>query len=54
MPSSTRNPTLRLEVENIEVLNISGVSYESYRLTVARHRQTQEERDAFLQHFTDF
>ena len=48
------SPTLRLDLESIEVLNINGVSYESDPRTVARHRRTQEERDAFLQHFTDF
>ena len=48
------SPTLKLVLESMEVLDINGVRYDSYRRGVTRHKQTQEERDAFHQHFTDF
>ena len=40
------NPTLRLDVNGLKVLVMKGVAYTTKRLSVSRHRQTEEERNA--------
>ncbi len=52
-PKDNRKPNLRLDISSVVVLDIKGVSYSSTRVSVTRHRQTQEERDAFMQHVAD-
>ena len=46
-------PTLRLDIDSIEVLVMEAVAYTTKELSVSRHRQTEEERDAFNQSITD-
>ena len=45
--------TLKLDIESLEVMVMKGVAYTTTELSVSRHRQTQEERNAFNQRFTD-
>ncbi len=47
------DPTLRPDVRSLKVLAMKGVTYTSKRLSVSRHRQTEEERNAFSQHIVD-
>ena len=47
------DPTLRLDIESIEVLEIERVTYGFSSRSVSRHRQTEEERDAFREHVSD-
>ena len=46
-------PTLRLNINSLEVLAMEAVAYTTKELSVNRHRQTEGERDAFNQRFTD-
>ena len=43
---SPSNPTLRLEDNSVEVLDIKSVNYDFGDRSVSRHRQTQREWDA--------
>ena len=43
-------PTLQLKTKSLKVLVMKGVAYTTKRLSVSRHRQTEEERSAFNQH----
>lgn len=45
-------PTLRLDINSLEVLAMGAVAYTTEDLSVYRHRQTEEERDAFNQSIT--
>ena len=47
------DPTLRLDINSLEVLVMEAVAYTTKELSVSRHRQTEEERDAFNQRYTD-
>ena len=47
------NPTLRLDENNVEVLDIKSVTYDFGERSVSRHRQTQQEWDAFVKQFSD-
>ena len=47
------NPTLRLDENNVEVLDIKSVTYDFGERSVSRHRQTQQEWDAFVKPFSD-
>ena len=53
VPDDDRKPSLRLDMSSVAALDIKGVTYSSNRVSVIRHRQTQEERDAFMKHITD-
>ena len=53
LPEPHGDPTLQLDQESIEVLHIEGITYTSRSRTVSRHRQTNEERDAFSWDITD-
>ena len=44
-------PTLRLDIDSLEVLAMKAVAYTTKELSVSRHRQTEEERGAFTQYF---
>ena len=46
-------PTLRLDIDSLKVLAMEAVDYTTKELSVRRHRQTDEERDAFNQSITD-
>ena len=46
-------PTLRLDINSLEVLVMEAVAYTTKELSVSRHRQTKEERDAFSQYSDD-
>ena len=46
-------PTLRLDINSVGVLAMQAVAYTTKELSVSRHRQTEEERDALNQSFTD-
>ena len=46
-------PTLRLDINSLRVLAMEAVAYTTRKLSVSRHRQTEEERDAFSQRFVD-
>ena len=50
VPETHGDPVLRLDEKSVEVLQIKGVKYTSSSHVVSRHRETKEERDAFLQH----
>ena len=52
-PEDDRNPTLRLDTENVEVLDIKAVSYDSTKRSVIRNRQTEEERNSLEKRFAD-
>ena len=52
-PEDDRNPTLRLDTENVEVLDIKAVSYDSTKRSVTRNRQTEEERSSLDKRFAD-
>ena len=43
-------PSLRLDMKSLQVLAIEAVTYASKRLSVRRHRQTEDERSAFSQY----
>ena len=43
-------PTLRLDINSLKVLVMKGVAYTTKRLSVSRHRQTEEERNDFSQY----
>ena len=47
------DPTLRLDINSLEVLAMEAVAYTTKELSVSRHRQTEEERNAVNQRFTD-
>ena len=47
------NPTLRLDENNVEVLDIKSVTYDFGERSVSRHRQTQQEWYAFVKQFSD-
>ncbi len=46
-------PTLRLDINSLEVLVMEAVAYTTKELSVSRHRQTEEERDAFNRQFAE-
>ena len=46
-------PTLRLDIDSLKVLAVEAVAYTTKKLWVSRLRQTEEERDAFDQQFTE-
>ena len=46
-------PTLRLDISSLEVLVMEAVSYTTKEVSVSRYKQTEKERNAFDQHFTD-
>ena len=52
-PEDDRNPTLRLDTENVEVLDINAATYNSTKRSVIRNRQTEEERDSLEQRFAN-
>ncbi len=52
-PEDDRDPTLRLDTENVEVLDVKAVSYDSTKRPVIRNRQTEEERNSLEKRFAD-
>ena len=52
-PEDDRKPTLRLDRENLQVLDISAASYDSTKRSVTRTHQTEEERDSLRKQFAD-
>ena len=46
-------PTLRLDIKSLRVLAMEAVAYTTKELSLSRHRQTEEERDALSQRFVD-
>ena len=49
IPTAPLDPTLRLDVNSVEILNIKGTTYDFGSNIVLRNRQTREERDALNQ-----
>ncbi len=47
------DPTLRLDINSLEVLLMQGVAYATEELPLSRYRQTEEDRDIFNQGFVD-
>ena len=52
-PEGDREPKLRLDMSSVVALDINAVAYSSNEVSVTRHRQTQEERDAFMKRIAD-
>ena len=52
-PEDDREPNIKLDMSSVVILDIKGVAYSSNGVSVTRHRQTQEESDAFMQHLVD-
>ena len=46
-------PTLRLDINSLEVLTMEAVAYTTKELSVSRHRQTEEESNAFNRQFVE-
>ena len=49
----SRIPALRLDMDSVEVLEITAASFDSNKRPVIRNRQTEEERDAFEKRFAE-
>ena len=52
-PKDDRDPTLRLDMESVEVLGVMAVSYDSTKRSVIRDRQTEEQRSAWEKRFAE-
>ena len=52
-PEDSRSPALRLDMDSVEVLEITAASFDSTKRSVIRNRQTEEERDALEKQFAE-